>query len=87
MRTLSAALTGEVSLTIRLWFPDRRCRDIDNVGKAIMDALNRVAWADSQVIQLVVTRAGVDRISLRAEIRIQALPPKAEVETHGAGGD
>ena len=81
---LSAALTGQVSLTIRLWFPDRRCRDIDNVGKAIMEGrseprcLGRRQPGDS---------AGGDRISPRAEIRISpsTKSAKAEVSTHPAG--
>ncbi|MCH7761682.1 RusA family crossover junction endodeoxyribonuclease [candidate division TA06 bacterium] len=58
---LSAALTGSVKLEIRLWLPDRRRRDIDNIAKSIADGLNGVAWEDdSQVTELVVSRAGID---------------------------
>ena len=77
---LSAPLTGEVKLEIHLWLPDRRRRDIDNIAKSIADGLNGIAWDDDhQVTQLVVSRAGVDRANPRAEIRLHALPPEAEV--------
>lgn len=61
-------LDGPVSLTLTLWFPDRRRRDQDNVTKSVMDALNGIVWRDdSQVAKLVVMR-GIDKEHPRAEV-------------------
>lgn len=51
-------ITGPVSLEIELYPPDRRRRDIDNVQKAIFDALQyaKVYKDDSQVCRLLVQR-------------------------------
>ena len=64
---------GPVRLTLRLWFPDQRRRDLDNCAKSILDGLNRVAWQDdSQVVELTVTRR-LDRDRPRAEVTLAAL--------------
>ena len=71
---LSTPLTGDVRLEIRLWLPDRRRRDVDNIAKAIADGLNGIAWEDdSQVTSLSVSRAGIDRDCPRAEVRIDQM--------------
>jgi crossover junction endodeoxyribonuclease RusA len=44
-------LEGAVSVTLRLWFPDRRRRDLDNVAKSVLDGLNGVAYADDSQIR------------------------------------
>lgn len=62
---------------LRVYFPDERRRDLDNVLKAALDALNGIAWNDdSQVRELHVHRE-VDRhrpridmlVETRAEVR------------------
>ena len=64
---------GPVGLKVRLWFPDRRRRDADNVVKAIMDALNGLAYSDdSQVIELFVSRQ-IDRQRPRAEVTVERI--------------
>jgi crossover junction endodeoxyribonuclease RusA len=66
-------LLGPLRLHIKLWFPDRRRRDLDNVAKAIQDALNGIAWDDdSQIMELSVAR-NFDRERPRAEVTIQSL--------------
>jgi crossover junction endodeoxyribonuclease RusA len=66
-------LMGPVAVTLRLWFPDRRRRDIDNSAKSILDGLNGVAYADdSQVADLHVTRH-IDAADPRAEVSITTL--------------
>ena len=66
--------TGPVRLGVNLWFPDRRRRDVDNVAKSVLDALNGVAWNDdSQVAELIVAR-DLDRDEPRAEITVESLP-------------
>ncbi len=51
--------------------PDKRRRDIDNIGKAILDALNGVAWADdSDVDELRIVRAAPNPARPRVDVRI-----------------
>ena len=60
-------------LAVQLWLGDRRRRDADNAAKAVMDALNGIAWGDdSQVAKLTVTRR-VDRHRPRAVITVEVL--------------
>lgn len=51
-------LTGRISLTIELYPPDKRRRDIDNVLKALFDTMQkaRLYKDDSQVDRLYVKR-------------------------------
>lgn len=55
-------LTGRLSVTVGLNPPDKRKRDIDNVGgKALLDALGHagVYADDSQIDRLLIVRGGV----------------------------
>lgn len=54
-------LTGRLAVEILAMMPDRRARDIDNIAKATLDALQHAgAFADdNQVDRLVIARAGV----------------------------
>jgi Holliday junction resolvase RusA-like endonuclease len=64
-------LKGAVRLSIDLWLPDRRRRDVDNCAKSICDALNGIAYQDdSQIVELIVRRH-VDRERPRAEVIIE----------------
>lgn len=66
-------LDAEYALTCRVFFPDKRRRDLDNVIKAIGDALNKTAYRDdSQVAELHGTRA-VDRLHPRVEVELMTL--------------
>jgi len=53
--------TGAVEIAVRVWPPDNRKRDLDNVLKALLDALeaSRVYADDSQIDRLVVERRPV----------------------------
>lgn len=66
-RTLDAekaiALTARVAgvrpivgpVVVRCWFffADRRRRDLDNLIKTVMDALNEIAWADDSQVEWI----------------------------------
>lgn len=54
-------IIGRVKMTIYLYPPDKRKRDIDNCLKAILDAFTRAGiWRDdSQIDVLTVARANV----------------------------
>lgn len=47
-------LSGELSVSIDFYLPDRRRRDLDNLSKAVLDACNGIVWDDDQ--QIVVLR-------------------------------
>ncbi len=43
---LHAPVKGRCEVTLRIVFPDEKCRDADNVEKSILDACNGVLWVD-----------------------------------------
>lgn len=55
-------LVGRVRVVIRVLFPDRRRRDLDNLIKPLLDALTHGgAWEDdSQVKDLHIVESGID---------------------------
>jgi len=62
---------SEVSVWVRLWFPDRRKRDAGNYRKGITDALTGIVYADdSQAVDERQTRVGFDKAHPRAEITV-----------------
>lgn len=66
-------LDARYRVTINAYFGDARRRDADNVGKAVLDALNGITWKDdSQVQSLTLTRV-VDRSAPRTNVRIEVL--------------
>ena len=65
---------GPYEVTIRLYFPDRRRRDADNVTKAIADALNGIVWSDDSEITRLVVEKDVDAENPRAVVEIRGVP-------------
>jgi len=55
--------TGRISVLIKATMPDNRRRDVDNIAKAILDALTFCAvWEDdSQIDRLCIERCGVEK--------------------------
>lgn len=76
LRPLAAFSFYHLTVSIIAWLPDARRRDLDNLLKAPLDALGhaRVYADDSQIHDLRIVRAGVDRDSPRLEITIGVLP-------------
>ncbi len=64
-----------VGLRIETWQPDRRRRDLDNLLKATLDALTHagVYDDDSQIDDLRIRRAGIDREAPRLLVAIEAV--------------
>jgi crossover junction endodeoxyribonuclease RusA len=56
----AAGLAGRLSVTVDLYPPDRRKRDIDNYGgKALLDALTHAGvWVDDEQIDSLTIRRG-----------------------------
>lgn len=61
---------ARISMDIQAHMPDSRRRDLDNLLKSAQDALQaaRLFEDDSQIVDLRIRRAGVDRESPRLEI-------------------
>ncbi len=66
---------SRVLVEIDAWMPDRRRRDIDNLGKAVLDSLQAagVFADDSQVDVLTIRRCGVVRGG-SLDVRLEELP-------------
>lgn len=74
MQWRAPALKTSVSLSVTLYEPDKRRRDIGNYVKLIADCLTRVAFVDdSQIDDLRLMRGALDRANPRAEIRVAPL--------------
>ena len=57
-------LTGRLSMAIRVYPPDRRRRDVDNLAKAILDAIEHAGSVyenDSQIDHLSIHRCAVEK--------------------------
>jgi crossover junction endodeoxyribonuclease RusA len=54
-------LVGPLAVTLSVWLPDRRKRDLDNLIKPVLDACTAAGvWIDdSQVAALSIARLGV----------------------------
>ena len=63
-----------IVVVVAAYMPDLRRRDLDNMFKAPLDALGHagVYADDSQIHDLRIYRAGIDRANPRLEITIEA---------------
>lgn len=58
--------------------------DVDNIAKAVADALNGVAYADdTQITTMAVTKRYGEPVGLLVRLRGEATPTEAELETVG----
>ena len=58
-------------LAVDAYFPDLRKRDIDNIAKQVMDALNRVLWADDEQVDRLRVGQWLDRSRPRLRVSVQ----------------
>lgn len=59
---LAAPLTGALTLTARVWFPDRRRRDVGNLRKLLTDAMKGIWYVDDeQLWRETWERCGIER--------------------------
>lgn len=73
MQWKDGPLKGEVHVEIRLFFPDRRVRDIDNYNKIVLDALTGIVWEDDKQITRMLIDIANDKENPRTEIQINPL--------------
>lgn len=72
---------GPVKVEERIYMPDRRRRDIRNVGKLFEDALEGVAYEDDdQIRELVMIHCGVDREEPRVELTVEPIEVAASTK-------
>lgn len=62
--------TAQYALVMRVYYGDRRRRDLDNVIKSISDGLNGVAWRDDSQVCLVAAGRDYDAADPRVEVTI-----------------
>jgi len=65
-------MVGLVSISIDIYPPDKRRRDVDNVLKVLLDSLTGAqVWRDdSQVVELTIRRQPPDKSNPRCEVEI-----------------
>jgi len=63
-------LTGDLEITIRLYFGTKRKYDWDNFHKLSMDALTGIVWQDDSQIQRATVEKFYDKENPRIEIEI-----------------
>lgn len=61
-------ITGDVELTVDLYFGDKKVRDIDNYNKLLLDACTGVLWDDDSQIQSITIRKNYDKLLPRIEL-------------------
>jgi crossover junction endodeoxyribonuclease RusA len=65
-------IDGDVALTLAIYLPDRRRRDMDNIEKAIKDALNGVAYEDDSQVAWCLKERFVDKADPRVVVTVEA---------------
>jgi crossover junction endodeoxyribonuclease RusA len=66
---------GRIALCMDAFPPDRRRRDLDNLQKPVLDALEHAGvYEDDSQIDLLVTRRGEPVPNGRLEIRLDRMP-------------
>lgn len=64
-------LEHELSISIRLFFGDRRKRDFDNYHKISMDSLSGIVWEDDSQIKKCLIEVFIDKKNPRIEVEIE----------------
>ena len=66
---------GRIALCMDAFPPDRRRRDLDNIAKPVLDAMEHAGvYEDDSQIDLLVTRRRDPVAGGRLEVRIELLP-------------
>lgn len=62
-------MTGDVACRLTFWVK-RDNKDIDNMAKAVLDGLNKVAWHDDSQVKVLIARILKDVTAPRIEVTV-----------------
>lgn len=63
----------DIKANIKLFFDDKRKRDIDNYCKLLLDSLSWVCYEDDKQIQIMTIKKDYDKNNPRIEINLEKL--------------
>jgi crossover junction endodeoxyribonuclease RusA len=64
---------GAVVVRLEFWMPNRRRRDLDNLSKAVLDALNGIVWHDDTQVEALHLYKFVDGDDPRVVVHVRTL--------------
>ena len=65
--------TGQIAMLVKLYFGDKRSRDIDNYNKILLDSLTGIAYLDDKQIFGLAIEKYYDKQNPRIEISIKEM--------------
>lgn len=68
-----APYRGAVVVRLEFWMPNRRRRDLDNLSKAVLDALNGIVWHDDTQVEALHLYKFVDGDDPRVVVHVRTL--------------
>jgi len=71
-------IQGDVFLDIKLFFGDKRKRDIDNHCKIVLDSMNEIVYEDDSQIKKMHIEKFYDKIKPRVEVSIKKIKKHVE---------
>ncbi len=74
-RCRCAWCASAVELDLRIYLPDRRTRDIDNIAKSLLDGMNGVLFRDDRQVCATAITKELDRANPRVEVVVRLEPP------------
>lgn len=63
-------IKDDVEVKIKLYFKDKRRRDIDNYNKLLLDSLTGICWQDDKQIRKMEIEKFIDKVNPRIEIEV-----------------
>ncbi len=66
-------LDAQYRVTLDLFFPDKRRRDVDNCAKAVLDGCNQILWDDDSQVAELITRRDYDKANPRAVVIVEVI--------------
>lgn len=69
-------LDGPLSVKIKLFFGDKKKRDIDNYNKILLDSLSHIVYLDDSQIQIMCIAKLYDKQKPRIEIEAEEINDK-----------
>lgn len=64
-------LARELKIRVKLYFNDKRVRDVDNYNKILYDALTGIVWEDDRQVIEVTTSKYYNKLRPRIEVFIK----------------